>query len=346
MYAARRAPVDAFPALRVLGQARKPMGWDMDPSGGRHGFEPDAEQTASDEGLSPLSTAQLVGVQTKRIERFPALNAVAGRALGMVFRLGRGETLIGRADDAEISLQDDGISRRHAKLVRQGEAFVVHDLGSTNGTFVNDVQIKSPTLLAEGDFLRIGSKTVLRFEIRDAYHDHVQGKLYELATRDPLTQALNRRAYNERLENEWAWAIRHKNPCAIVAVDADHFKRVNDDYGHAAGDYVLVEISRILDSMIRREDALARIGGEEFVILARATALDAALALAERARSTIESHPFEFEGKRLKVTISLGVSTSSDKRLNNATELMAQADGALYRAKHNGRNRVETLSKV
>lgn len=270
----------------------------------------------------------------------PAVTAVAGRALGRVFRIDTSAMLIGRADDAPICIQDEGVSRRHATITTVAGRHVLTDLGSKNGTVVNEVLITAPVTLEEGDSIRMGPHTILRYAQRDELEDQLQARLYDLATRDPLTHAFNRRALDERMASEWAWAKRHDLPVALCSFDADHFKKINDTAGHAAGDYVLVELANVIRGLVRTEDVFARVGGEEFVVLARATARASALILGERMRSAIESKQFVFEGKRLAVTISVGVSTSADPGVLQSSDLMARADAALYRAKNDGRNRV------
>ena len=276
----------------------------------------------------------------KGTKKVPALTAIAGRALGKVFRIETDTVLIGRADDAQVSIHDDGVSRKHARIAIEGLKFTLEDLGSTNGTFVNGDRIPGPTLLKEGDDISIGGTTILRFAMRDEIEEQLQARLYDLATRDPLTQAFNRRHFEERLAAEWAWGARHDRSCAICSIDADHFKNVNDTHGHAAGDYVLSELANVVRTIVRKEDIFARLGGEEFVVLARGTTLDAALVLADRIRAAIEHHAFDYDGKRLAITVSIGVATSADPGITAATDLMSRADAALYRAKREGRNRV------
>jgi two-component system cell cycle response regulator len=276
----------------------------------------------------------------KGTKKVPALTAVAGRALGKVFRIETDTVIIGRVDDAQVSIHDEGVSRKHARITIEGLKFLLEDLGSTNGTFVNGNRIPGPTLLKEGDDISIGGTTILRFAMRDEIEEQLQARLYDLATRDPLTQAFNRRHFEERLSAEWAWGARHDRPCAICSIDADHFKNVNDTHGHAAGDYVLSELANVVRTIVRKEDVFARMGGEEFVVLARGTTLDAALVFADRIRVAIEQHAFDYETKRLAITVSIGVATSTDPGVTSSNDLMARADAALYRAKREGRNRV------
>jgi diguanylate cyclase (GGDEF)-like protein len=214
-------------------------------------------------------------------------------------------------------------------------------MGSKNGTVHNGTPIEGSVVLRDGDRIRVSAQTVFKFGYQDELEEQLQKKLYDSATRDALTQAYNRRFFMERLASEWAWAQRHKQPCAIIAIDADHFKSINDTHGHPAGDYVLREIVSTVQSAVRKEDLVARIGGEEFFVLARATVRMQACVLAERVRASVASHEFTYQGTRLGVTISLGVATSDDLGIESPDDLIGRADEFLYRAKENGRNRVE-----
>lgn len=269
------------------------------------------------------------------------LTCLAGKAMGKVFKLKGGTSTIGRSEQADIQIEDDGISRRHAEIKESEGGFILRDLDSTNGTMCNGVKLTEPVMMRDGDRIRLGPNAALRFDYQDELEEEMQAKLYDMATRDPLTGAHNRRFFQERLGSEWAWSYRHRKPCALIAVDIDHFKLVNDTHGHAVGDYVLQELVRVMTHTIRKEDLLVRTGGEEFVLLARATNQPEALVLAERVRSAVEQHPFSCDGKDLHVTVSLGVATTSDDGIDSPDQLVCRADEFLYVAKQNGRNCVE-----
>ncbi len=262
--------------------------------------------------------------------------------MGRVYRLEVPEAVLGRGDRSTIQVEDEGISRNHAKIVAKDNAYFLADLGSTNGTICNGQPVTTPVMLRDGDRIRLGPTAVLRFEFQDELEEQMRSRLYDLATRDALTKAYNRRYFLERLGSEWAWAIRHKKPCALLTLDVDYFKRVNDTYGHPAGDYVLREITKLMQQAIRKEDLFARIGGEEFCFLARATEKPEAMLVGERLRFAVDNHDFMHNGTRMKVTISVGVATSNDKDITTPDYLMAKADEWLYKAKQGGRNRVET----
>jgi diguanylate cyclase (GGDEF)-like protein len=181
---------------------------------------------------------------------------------------------------------------------------------------------------------------LLRFEYQDAMEERMRSRLYDLATRDGLTNTFNRRYFTEHLAAEWAWAQRHDKPCAVLTVDVDRFKRVNDTYGHPAGDQVLRRLAQVVLATIRKEDLFARVGGEEFSLLSRDTGADEATVIGERLRSAVEHSTFVWDGKRLAITISAGGATSADSDVQTPEDLLGKADEMLYRAKNAGRNRV------
>jgi len=268
------------------------------------------------------------------------LTCLAGPNRGRVFWLRRGLNLIGRVRSAAVQLNADGISRRHAKIVEQDGNYTLTDLGSTNGTVCRGQVVSGTLELDHGDRIVLGRNTVLRFSIIDALDVQVTAELFDQATRDPLTAAHNRRYFDDRMDSEWPWARRHERPCALLMLDIDRFKALNDAYGHAAGDAVLRELAHRLRSALRKEDLLSRIGGEEFAVLCRDTESSKGRLLAERLREAIGSRAFEWKDNRLTVTVCVGVATSLEADVTSAEELMALADRRLYQAKRAGRNRV------
>jgi len=161
-------------------------------------------------------------------------------------------------------------------------------------------------------------------------------RLREFAEKDSLTGLLNRRKFYEVLEQEKERAIRYARSLSLIMFDIDHFKAVNDTYGHSAGDKVLKKIASVVTDHIRKTDVLGRIGGEEFAILATETTVESALALAEKIRRAVEMTAHDHAGK---ITISLGVSEYDDGL--TLDEFIGRTDEALYAAKNNGRNRVK-----
>jgi diguanylate cyclase (GGDEF)-like protein len=267
------------------------------------------------------------------------LIVLTGETVGSMHRI-EGESVVGRSASATIRLNDDGVSRRHAKLTQKGVLVILEDLQSANGTFVNDEQI-TERILKDGDKIRIGSTTILKFSYHDDLEESFQQRMYEAALYDSLTKAFNKKHLLERLPSELAYARRHNSPLSVMMFDVDHFKKVNDNYGHLAGDYVLARLGKITQSAVRTEDIFARYGGEEFAIVSRGVDLARAGIFAERLRMLVESTDFDHDGTHIPVTISIGVAGTPEITVNDATELIAAADSALYAAKRGGRNRVE-----
>jgi diguanylate cyclase (GGDEF)-like protein len=252
--------------------------------------------------------------------------------------------VIGRGQKAQIRLLDDGISREHAQLVILKDRIVLQDLGSTNGTYCNGLKVEANKELADGDKILVGSTTILKFTYHDNLDEIFQKQMYESALRDGLTKAFNKKYFTDRLESEFTFALRHVAPLTLVLFDIDHFKKVNDTYGHQAGDHVLSEISTLLTGALRAEDVFARYGGEEFGVICRGSDLMQGQVVAERMRKAVEQNKFVFEGTHIPITISVGVAGLPDPAVKDAAELVSLADQSLYKSKHGGRNRV-TLHK-
>jgi diguanylate cyclase (GGDEF)-like protein len=190
----------------------------------------------------------------------------------------------------------------------------------------------------DGDKISIGATTILRFTYQDHVDEHYQKKLFESALRDGLTSTFNRRYFVDRLHTEIRFALRHDKSLALLFVDIDHFKKINDVYGHVAGDEVLSGVARVMTETIRSEDVLARYGGEEFAVICREIDGEGARALGERLRKAVEDHKFEHAGKVIPVTVSVG--TVAGRKIEDAHAFVAAADAAMYEAKREGRNRV------
>ncbi|WP_231511888.1 GGDEF domain-containing protein [Chondromyces apiculatus] len=299
-------------------------------------FEDDSEATR----VANLGEMQEQIATRSRRDR-PCLLILAGSNVGERYRIDDGqEIIIGRTSGVTIRLNDDGVSRRHARLFCANEhEVVIEDLQSSNGTLVNNQPI-TQVLLRDGDKIRIGATTVLMFTYHDQVEELFQESMYDRSIRDELTKAFNRRFFLERLESEIAYARRHSTPLAILLFDIDHFKRINDTFGHPTGDVVLARISKLAGGTVRTEDVFARYGGEEFIVLCRGVPLESAGILAERIRMIIEASAFEHEGQRIPVTISVGVSAFPTTPAETGLELIGAADEALYEAKRTGRNRV------
>jgi two-component system cell cycle response regulator len=304
----------------------------MESGEGEGGGPPDNTGTQTQPAIPPESDRE-----QKR--NLAYLVVLAGVSAGEMFKITSDKTVIGRAPNVTLRLTDDGVSREHCQLVIEGGRVVLHDLGSTNGTFCNGVRTDRRELV-DGDKIMVGSTTILKFTYHDYLDEVFQRQMYESALRDGLTKVFNRRYFTDHLEKEFAYALRHSTPLALIFIDIDHFKEVNDTHGHAAGDYVLSELSAMLSTLLRTEDVLARFGGEEFTILCRGTDLAGVKIVAERLRASVERRRFEFSGTRVPVTISVGVIAIPDPSVIDDAAFLAGADKAMYEAKRSGRNRV------
>ena len=266
------------------------------------------------------------------------LLVIAGPSFGEMHRLAGNRSVIGRADSAQVRVLDDGISREHAAVERDAGKNVLVDLGSTNGTFCNGARLDKRQDLVDGDKISIGASTILKFTYQDQVDERYQKRLFESSLRDGLTATFNRRYFVDRLNTEMRFAARHDKALALLFVDIDHFKKINDTHGHQAGDHVLGAVAREMIATIRSEDVLARYGGEEFAIICREIEKEGALALGERLRAAVARARFEFEGKVIPVTVSVGAAVAHKPQ--QAQPLIAAADAAMYEAKRAGRNRV------
>jgi two-component system, cell cycle response regulator len=246
---------------------------------------------------------------------------------------------LGRREDCDLVLRVDGVSRAHARLVPKTGGFEIHDLGSSNGTVVSGKDVKVHDL-KDGDIIRIGPHVRLKYSVTDKAEANLLFQMWEASVRDSLTGAFNREYLSERLKAEFAFAQRHNTDTALIMFDLDHFKKVNDTYGHQAGDAVLIETCRMVMSSLRAEDILSRYGGEEFAISARGIDIAGASQLAERLRRNA-GRTIQFERHQIPVTASLGCAALSELGANPSPEaLIAIADRRLYLAKTGGRNRV------
>jgi len=274
--------------------------------------------------------------------RRPCLVVLAGAEAGRVIPLSQGVQAIGRTGEATIVVPHSSVSRAHAEFdVRGPEIVLVRDLGSTNGTRVNGTTIgESLHMLKVDDRIRLSKQVLLKFSLQDAMESELQEDLFCSAMRDGLTGAFNKRFLLARMEEEFAHATRHSRPLALLVMDLDHFKKINDTFGHTAGDQVLISTAQLIQANLRSEDIFARYGGEEFVILMRETNLETARLVADRMRSSLSEEHVLFEGTPIRTTMSIGVTAMPPVHVSSAMEFFVRADRLLYQAKQTGRNRV------
>jgi len=273
-------------------------------------------------------------ISERPVGKEACLVVIYGLELGKKFNLDQATISLGRSSKADIQIDQESVSRNHAKIVNTGKSIILRDLGSTNGTYVNDDLIDE-YVLRDGDLIKIG-RTIFKFltggNIENAYHEEI----YRLTTIDGLTQIFNKRYFLEMLERELSRAKRYRRELSLLMFDIDHFKSINDSYGHLAGDYVLKQMSTAVKGKIRREDVFARYGGEEFAIILPEIDGPGALVMAEKIRRLIEKTGFKFEETKIPVTVSVGVTTSTEP--DDSPTLIKRADDRLYDAKNAGRN--------
>jgi diguanylate cyclase (GGDEF)-like protein len=263
---------------------------------------------------------------------------IYGEHLGQRFEISGDTMNIGRSADCQLRLEDDSVSRHHCQVVPGPDGVVLVDQDSTNGTYVNGT-IVSARHLRDGDRVQVG-RSIFKFITGDNIEQHYHEQIYRLKTTDGLTGAFNKRHFDEEIKREVFRYLRYRRPLALIMFDIDHFKNVNDEYGHLAGDRVLADLSRLLSSVSRAEDTFCRYGGEEFAVLMPETQLSEAVERAENMRAMVERARFEFDGVSIPITISGGVAEAQPSQ-EESDEFVAAADRKLYDAKRGGRNRIE-----
>jgi len=278
-----------------------------------------------------------LGGDTEISPRPASLVVVSGPTMGQVHLL-EGESILGRAPLVDIVIEDPAVSRRHLRLLKRNWDYIVEDLGSINGTYVNGIRITQPYELSSGERIQLGPRVILRFAYLDPAEEAMHRQLFDSSTRDPLTGSFNKKYLTERLTAEVAHAVRHKSSLEIVVLDLDHFKHINDNYGHLVGDSVLRAVAERVHSLIRSEDVFGRFGGEEFVVLCRGSD---AVRLAERIRVAISQVEVPTDRGSVQVTTSLGVASLQELGASgSARALIDKADLRLLEAKRRGRNQV------
>jgi two-component system cell cycle response regulator len=271
------------------------------------------------------------------------LIVLAGGIPGAMLPLEPGGTRLGRSTDNVLQLHEDSVSRHHAVLRVDEEGKVrLTDLASTNGTFVNGKRIPNhkPVLIHDGDRLQFGSSVVVKFARPDPCEEQFQRVMFERTVRDSLSGLYNRSYFLEQVPLLADESTCRGKGMAILMIDIDHFKRVNDTFGHEVGDAVIREVANVIRQSTRTEDLVARYGGEEFVAALPISAPDHATERAERIRKGLADRRIVAVGQRVRVTASIGVSFAPTSRTLTAEALIAAADLCLYQAKNAGRDRV------
>ncbi len=266
------------------------------------------------------------------------LVVIYGQEMGRRVRVTTEPLIIGRSPRCEIQIDQESVSRNHCRVRFEGGEFLVRDMGSTNGTYVNDNLVEGDGRLRHGDQLKVG-RTILKFIVGDDVEVEYHEEIYRLMTTDGLTQLNNKRYFDEMLDREVARAKRYKRTFSLLVFDIDHFKAINDRFGHLAGDAILRQLGAVLLGRLRVNDVLARIGGEEFALITPEVGIQGATELAGKINRLIADTRFEFEGTKVDVTVSVGVAEWQTD-YEDPVELFRAADDKMFEAKRSGRNRV------
>jgi len=306
----------------------------------------------NNEGESGLTRSLEVTSNPKinQHQRRPALVSLRGELMAVPIPLERDEVTIGRALEADVRLNDSRASRLHARISTQrdeasnSESYRITDLGSTNGTTVNG-EIINEAVLNDGDKIVIGDH-LFRFDMLDEIDREFQQQIHRLIAHDELTGLLTSKSFFSELRREAARAELESRPFCVLMMDLDHFKVVNDTYGHLVGSKTLEDTGRVIKEALRAGDVASRFGGEEFAAFLLDANYAQGLVAAERVRAAMAAH--NFSASRMTspetevthhVTISIGVAAFPDDA-TDPIQLVELADSALYRAKRSGRNRI------
>ncbi len=261
-----------------------------------------------------LRRKTVVTVISKIGDRKPKADAclvvIYGQAIGHKYILRPGEILIGRSSQAQIQIDHESVSRRHARLMLADTGVALSDLGSTNGTYVNDEAIDERTL-NNGDLVKVG-RTILKYLSTDNIEAAYYEEIYRLTTVDGLTRCYNARYAKESLVKEASRAARYKRPLTLMVFDVDDFARINEEFGHLAGDAVLAQLGKRLARRVRREDVLARTGGGEFCVVMPELDKAGGVLLAQRILKLVSETAFGFDDVQIPVTLSIGVAQSNE----------------------------------
>jgi two-component system, cell cycle response regulator len=257
---------------------------------------------------------------------------------GKRFSLQHSPTRVGRSADNEIVLGSDSVSRKHAHFERRGESWMVLDHGSTNGTYCNDAPVDRELALQNGDRVKIGP-TVFKFLSGPDIEERYNEEIYRMTIVDGLTETYNKRYLYEALEREIFRSRQRRRDLAIIMLDIDPFERINDVYGHLAGDFVLREIARLLQPELHSDDVLARYGSEQFVIVLPERGIEAAVDLGQILRQKVAEHVFVFQGENIEVTVS-AAAASWEETDRDSRSLLKRADQALNVGRREGGQRV------
>lgn len=298
-----------------------------DPYSGKRGFEMGTLRAGDDEAI---------WAQPGRPKQ-AFLSVIHSRADIGQHHFVDGPTLIGRHPSCRLALHDLKVSGRHATITPQGPGqFLLEDLRSTNGTYVNGNRIEAGQILHDGDKICLGA-TVIRFSLADDLDIHFHSEVATLVGTDPLTGLPSKRRFDDQLDYALQSASRSQQPLALLMMDMDGVKQINDQHGHLFGAHVIKETGRLIARELDSKGRACRFGGDEFSAFVPRHDTAGAAAVGERIRQAVESAGMVMQGIPLRPTISIGVA--SYPQINgDILQLISAADAALYRAKAKGKN--------
>ena len=261
-----------------------------------------------------LRRKTVVTVISKIGDRRPKADAclvtIYGMQLGTKHPLKPGEMIVGRSSQAQLQIDHESVSRRHARIVLTENGVQISDLGSTNGTYVNDEPVQERTL-AHGDLIKVG-RTILKYLSTDNIEAAYYEEIHRLTTIDGLTRCYNARSLREQLVREVSRSVRYARPLSVLMFDVDGFSRINEEFGHLAGDAILAQLGKRLARRVRREDILARTGGGEFALVTPEVTKEGAMNLGDRLLRLISETAFGFDDVQIPVTLSIGVAAIAE----------------------------------
>ena len=306
--------------------------------------EDEEEPTTPGEKTSVISGDTFKGRLAEAVKEPPCLILLVGptRYIGKQWPITGSDLVIGRAPQSQIYIDDRSVSKSHAKvLLSELNEVSIIDLESTNKTVINGRPLPSltPVKLQNNDQLKAGN-VIFKFLERGNIEAITSKDIHDRTSLDGLTKIFNKASLLEHGIEAFKRAQLMQFPLTVINFDLDHFKKVNDNYGHLAGDYVLKEIAELIKTkFIRGDDFFARFGGEEFVIILHGSTAAQGFEIAERIRLNIQKHQFVFENKPLPITISAGVAEKTPS-MSAWDDLYKKSDEVLYQSKNSGRNKV------
>ncbi len=286
------------------------------------------------------TTIRAINGDESNVVHVPYVVVLAGDVSGRVIRLKPGHQMdMGRSRNCDIFLDDQNISRRHARFaIHSNGDTIVEDLDSTNGTLVNGKRIDA-VRLCDGDRICLGN-VILRYSLKDDLEFVFQQEMFEKATKDPLTGAHNKAFFLDALQKEFNYHSRYEKPLSLLIFDLDNFKKINDIYGHVNGDIVLKSFSEQMLNCLRKEDLFARFGGEEFMALFRNTSKETAIRIGNKLLEVVRAMKFSTPTAEFQASVTIGVATFENENFESPQAMVMHADSKLYQGKDNGKDQV------